>query len=265
MKGFGAVNEWVSTVTGGVPVYAVMSGVDLERALQYGDNHSVSEHLPAIWKKIREDVRREKCFRILTAHEIPNLRVSPFATVVTHKVRIINDWSFDAQSREQKGGLNKYADPDTVPQCLCALALPKLLNELVSRRKKFPEKRILMSKADVSDAFRNVRVDPGKTHNFCYTVGELVVIDFRLTSGWSGSPGFWGVMSAAAEHAHCNPTINSIQLLDERKEMMAHVKVVDHWEGRKPTPIQKDAKIRVHTVGEMVDPFFTTVYVDDYH
>ena len=72
-------------------------------------------------------------------------------------------------------------------------------------------------------------------------------------------------MSAAAEHAHCNPTINSIQLLDERKEMMAHVKVVDHWEGRKPTPIQKDAKIRVHTVGEMVDPFFTTVYVDDYH
>ena len=129
------MNEWVSTVTGGVPVYAVMSGVDLERALQYGDNHSVSEHLPAIWKKIREDVRREKCFRILTAHEIPNLRVSPFATVVTHKVRIINDWSFDAQSREKKGGLNKDTDPGTVPQCLCALALPTFLDELVSLRK----------------------------------------------------------------------------------------------------------------------------------
>ena len=56
-----------------------------------------------------------------------------------------------------------------------------------------------MSKADVSDAFRNVRVDPDKAHKFCYTVGELVVIDFRLTFGWSGLPGFWGVMSAAAE------------------------------------------------------------------
>ena len=48
----------------------------------------------------------------------------------------------------------------------------------------------MMSKADVSDAFRNVRVDPDKTVNFCYTVGELVVIDFRLTFGWSVSLGF---------------------------------------------------------------------------
>ena len=87
----------------------------------------------------------------------------------------------------------------------------------MSLGKKFPEKIILMSKADVSEDFRNVRVDPDKAHNFCYTVGELVVIDFRLTFGWSGSPGFWGVMSAAAEHAHCNTTINSIPLLDEGK------------------------------------------------
>ena len=36
MKGFGAVDELVSIVTGGIPVNAVMSGVDLERALQYG-------------------------------------------------------------------------------------------------------------------------------------------------------------------------------------------------------------------------------------
>ena len=74
-----------------------------------------------------------------------------------------------------------------------------------------------MSKADVSDAYRNVRVDLDKAHNSCYTVGELEVIDFRLMFGWSGSPGFWGVMSAAAAHAHCNTTIDSAQLLDEGK------------------------------------------------
>ena len=77
----------------------------------------------------------------------------------------------------------------------------------VSRRsrvtkKKIPETIILMSKADVSDAFRNVRTDPDEAHNFCSTVEELVAIDFRLTFGWSGSPVFWGVMSAASEHAH---------------------------------------------------------------
>ena len=69
------------------------------------------------------------------------------------------------QSREKKGGLNGDTDLDTVLQCLCAEALPKFLDELVTLRKKCPEQRILMSKADVSDAFRNVRVDPDKAHS----------------------------------------------------------------------------------------------------
>ena len=79
-------------------------------------------------------------------------------------------------------------------------------------RKKFPEKKIAMSKTDVSnvsDAFWNVRVDPDKAHKFRYTVGDLVVIDFRLTFGWSGSPGFWGLMSAAAAHGHSHTMIDS--------------------------------------------------------
>ena len=155
-------------------------------------------------------------------------------------------------------------DPDTVPQCLCAEALPKSLDEFLTLRKKFPEKRILMSKADVSDAFRNARVDPDKAHKFCFTAGELVIFDFRLTFGWSGSPGFWGMMSAAAAHAHCNTTIDSAQLLDEGREMMAHVNVVERWEDGKLTPIPPDAKVITHSGGWKLDPFFTAVYVDDY-
>ena len=41
VKGFGAVEELASIVAGGVPVNAVMSWVNLERALQYG-NHRKS-------------------------------------------------------------------------------------------------------------------------------------------------------------------------------------------------------------------------------
>ena len=101
-------------------------------------------------KKKGEDVRRQKCLVIQksAAHDIPILRISPLAAVVTHKVWIINDLSFDVHSREKKGGLNGDTDPDTVPQCLCAKALPKFLDELVTLRNKFPEKRILMTKAD---------------------------------------------------------------------------------------------------------------------
>ena len=72
----------------------------------------------------------------------------------------INYFSFEVQNKATKGGLNTDTVPDSVPQCLCAEALPKFLTELLSLRIKFPTKRILMSKADVSDAFRNVRIDP---------------------------------------------------------------------------------------------------------
>ena len=96
-------------------------------------------------------------------------------------------------------------------------SVPKYLDDLVPLRKKIHGETIVMSKADMPDAFRNVPVDPDQAHNFWYTVGDLVVINFRLTFGWSGSPGFWGVMSAAAEHAHCNTALDSTQLLDERK------------------------------------------------
>ena len=49
-------------------------------------------------------------------------------------------------------------------------------------------------------------------------------------------------MSAAAAHAHCNTTIGSAQLLDEEKETMAHLKVVEHWDDGKSTPIPPDAQ-----------------------
>ena len=78
-----------------------------------------------------------------------------------------------------------------------------------------------MSKADVSGAFRNVRIDPDEAHNFFRTVGDQLVIDFRLTFGWSGSPGFWGVMAAVAEHAHCNTSLVSAQVVREGADMMA--------------------------------------------
>ena len=116
----------------------------------------------------------------------------PLGAVVTHKVRMIDDFSLDPQYRVNKVGMNGDTDPDTVPPCLRAVALPKFLSEIVRLRQKYPEKRILMSKAHVSDAFRNVRVDPEQAHNLCYTVGDLVVIDFRHTFGVVGVPRFIG-------------------------------------------------------------------------
>ena len=127
--------------------------------------------------------------------------MSPLGAVVTYTVRIINDY-FEAQKQRDERWTecrHRLGQRAAVP---VRRSVAEILRGTSQPEKKHLTKRILMSKADVSDAFRNVRTDPDEAHNFCYTVEELVAIDFRLTFGWSGSPVFWGVMSAASEHAH---------------------------------------------------------------
>ena len=90
-----------------------------------------------------------------------NSAPASFAAVLTHTVRIINDVSFEVRNlAETGGGTNGDRDSNIVPPCLSATALPNVLEELVSLRNTYLTERILMSKADVSDAFRNVRLDP---------------------------------------------------------------------------------------------------------
>ena len=87
----------------------VTMGANFYRALQHGNYRSVTEHLPAVWKKIGGNVRRRKCLVIqkLAVYKISKLRVSSLAAVVTNKVRIINELLFDEQSRQKKGVLNR--------------------------------------------------------------------------------------------------------------------------------------------------------------
>ena len=81
--------------------------------------------------------------------EIPHSRVSPLGAVVTQKVRIINDFSFEVRNRAKKAGLSEDTDPDIIPHCLCATSVLKLREELVFLQQKCPAERILMGKADV--------------------------------------------------------------------------------------------------------------------
>ena len=57
------------------------------------------------------------------------------------------------------------------------------------------EPRILLVKADVTDAFRNVKLAPDQAQMFCYMVDDVLVVDVRLTFDWAGSLGHWRVMS----------------------------------------------------------------------
>ena len=99
-------------------------------------------------------------FKKKTVAERGNVRVARLGAVVTSKIWIINDLSLDLTTvGGTKGGLNLDTVTQDLPRCLlCGEALPKLLAKNIKLRIKYPLKRILVSKTDVSDAFRNVRI-----------------------------------------------------------------------------------------------------------
>lgn len=83
---------------------------------------------------------------------------------------------------------------------------------------KLPDKHIVTSKTDVSDAFRNVRMATEHALKICYAIHEMMAADMRLTVGWAGSPGFWGITSSAAELSHCNTCLLNVELLKKGRK-----------------------------------------------
>ena len=268
-KGFPGISDLVETIKHGVPVVTSATPTDPRRSFQYRNHSSLHEHSSTVWQKLCEDVRRNRClvFTREAAAKIVGLGLAPLGAVVTHKVRIINDYSFDpSTARGEKGGLNRDKVSEEVPPCLCGEALPALLNVLTDLRIRFPNYRILLAKADVTEMFRNVRVAPDQAQHFCYMVDDVIVADFRLTFGWAGSPGHWGVMSEAAGHSHRNTTVESAEILSEGKAMMFHVKITEPWEIGRLRQVPPCVRVKNKDVarGGPHEPFFATVYVDDF-
>ena len=253
----------------GVPVVTSATPTDPRQALQYGNHSSIQEHMSTVWEELCEDVRQNRCvvFTRKAAEKIVGLRVAPLGTVVTHKDRMINDYSFDpSTARGEKVGPNRDTVSEEVLPCLCGEALPALLNVLTDLLIRFLNRRILLAKADVTEAFRNVRVAPDQAQNFCSMVDDVLVADFRLTFGWAGSPGYWGVMSEAAAHSHRNTTVESAEILFEGKAMMSHVKITEPWEIGRPRQVPPCVRVKNKDVprGGPHEPFFATGYADNF-
>ena len=141
VRGFPWISDLVETIKHGVPVVTSATPTDPRQALQYGNHSSVQEYMPTVWEKLCEDVRRNRClvFTREAAEKIVGLRVAPLGAVVTHKVRIINDYSFDpSTARGEKAGLNRDMISEEVPPCLCGEAPPALLNVLTDLQIRFP-------------------------------------------------------------------------------------------------------------------------------
>ena len=93
---------------------------------------------------------------------------------------------------------------------------------------------------------------------FGYRVGNHAVVDLRLQFGWRSSPNFWGLFSAALEHAHNHTAFQQAEGSTQGAAAVAHVKVVP------PSAALPRDCVRVQGWGDGTgNVFFVQYYVDD--
>ena len=96
-------------------------------------------------------------------------------------------------------------------------------------RAKFGDRaRIHIQKMDVMNAFRQIPVDPDGTAAFGYVLGRYLFADLRVQFGWQGSPGWWGVVSAAVQHAQRNRTRAAASLSQAGDRAVEHMLSLIH-------------------------------------
>ena len=261
-KRFPQIDLLVKIITHGVPV-AVDGGGDLGAALQYGNHRSIIPYEGNILCKIADDVRLGRAFVFPrdAADRIPGLRVSPLGvTVSPSKIRIIHDLTFETSAP----GVNADTDFSSAPPCKLGHVLRGIIWRILHlRRPSVTPTRILLSKMDVKDAFRQIPVEWAHCPLFGYAFRDLVVVDRRLQFGWRNSPGFWCLFSAALEHAHVHTTFRNAVVTPFGQAVTSHVTVSEPAEGECPVPLPPGYLVPPGDGGGAAKPFFTRMYVDD--
>ena len=123
-------------------------------------------------------------------------------------------------------------------------------------RVKFGDRaRILIKTLDVKNAFRQAPVDPDGVAVFGYVLGEYRFADLRLQFGWRGSPGWWGVISAAMQLAQRNTTRASASFSQAGDRVVEHVAVAQEM-GHPVAQWLAECVVRPENGGGADDPAF---------
>ena len=120
--------------------------------------------------------------------------------------------------------VNGDTDFDSAPPSELGHVLREVLLPVMFLRQTLGSSaRILLCRVDVDDVFRRVLVDPAGAPAFGYVFGDRAVVDLRLQFGWRNSPGFWGLMASALEHAHTHSTFQGTDVSPKGAAAVAHV------------------------------------------
>lgn len=126
---------------------------------------------------------------------------------------MVHDFSLDTEIPPGiKGGLNSDTNPEEIPGCLCGETLPKLPRRALRLRKKSTNKQTLLSKADATRAFWNVRVAADQVCKRFHDIDDIsvqILHHIRLTV----DPQLPGLILQAVAHAQCHTKPTDLNIL----------------------------------------------------
>ena len=225
VKKFAGGEQLLRVLVQGSPV-CVARGGNLTAELARGNHPSVAPHAVAVQQKICTDVVHGQAlmFELTSASGVRGLRVSALAVVLKPKFFIIHDLTFARAG--DRSSVNDDTDFSSSPSCeLGHVRQDVLLRVLFLRQKHAPTARIVFCPVDVKYAFRQVFVGPVGAPVFGCAMGGYVVVDLRLQFGWRSSPGFWGLMASALEHAHTHSTFQDAAVSPLGAAAVEHVQL----------------------------------------
>ena len=193
------INRLLGSLVPGVPVNVAQGG-HLSEAVKYGNHPGVMSHAENIAKKVVADVVTGRAL-VLNAkfvQEIGGIRLSPLRVIEEPKIGIIRDMTFAGSGN--RSSVNEDTDFDCAPPCELGHVLRDIsLRVLYLRQKHGPGARILSSRNDVREAYRQIGVYREGAPVLGYKVVDLVLVDLRLQFGCRNNP-----VSGDCFRQHCN-------------------------------------------------------------
>ena len=142
--------------------------------------------------------------------------------------------------------------------------LRNIIGRILYLRRRFgPRARIVLSKIDVTEAFRQVSVQWAGAPVFGYVFRDLVVADRRLQFGWCSSPGVFCLFSAALKHTHRHTSYDDAVVMEQGRTATEHVSVTPPRATDRPVSLPRGCRVPRGRGGKRRSPFFVLYYVDD--
>jgi hypothetical protein len=181
---------------------------DVREAMKFGNHKGAKEQLGKLRELTGNDVRHGYSL-VLPLNKVDKLRgvvVAPMNIAaqntideygrIIKKDRLTHDQSFTF--REGSGtSVNSRVRKDELAPCMFGACMRRVINWICAARRKYPDKRLFMSKVDYKSAFRRCHLSAEQAVQTCTHIPEddLLLVSLRLTFGGAPCPSEWGIIA----------------------------------------------------------------------